>query len=214
MREELRLGRHRRARGRRPHDVDLSVCATGLVRRPRPRRGSRLVAARGLEQLRPARVDVRSRGGLQIEREIGRTRYALLLAHQPFGVGLDRDRAAGRKRCWNLERDRQKNLAVVAVVGERRDVDARRRGPFDVAGLEAGRQRPLDRRRQSGVAGVAPVRVPLAIHFQAQSQRQRLAGDDCSALGDELGLDVVGLYGRRAHGEGARRQNQRTNQTQ
>ena len=67
--------------------------------------------------------------------------------------------------------------------------------PDDRAGVEAGRQLPFDLRRQSGVAGYLPVRVPFVFVLEAQADRQRLAWNDRIGRSDQFGINV--FFGRR-----------------
>ena len=56
--------------------------------------------------------------------------------------------AAPRKSAGTRDRHRQQQRAFVAVVDQRTDRQPLRRRPLDLAGLEAGRQVPVERRRQ------------------------------------------------------------------
>ena len=82
------------------------------------------------------------------------------------------------------------HLAFVAVVDERSDRQRARRGPFDRARLDSGGQLPGERRRQTGVAGVLPVGVPILLDREAQRDGDGLAGNERGLRRDELGLDV------------------------
>ena len=106
-------------------------------------------------------------------------------------------RVADSQRAPRLQLDEMQHLAFVAVVDERPDRQHARRRPFDRPGLDAGGQLPVERRRQPGIAGIPPVRVPALLDRQAQRDGQRLAGNERGLRGDELGLDVLGPHRRR-----------------
>ncbi len=65
-----------------------------------------------------------------------------------------------------------------------------RRRPLDRSGGEAGRQRPIDRRGQTRVAGIDPVGVPARVHMQMQRDVERLAGLNRGRLGNQLRRDM------------------------
>ncbi len=63
--------------------------------------------------------------------------------------------------------------------------------PDDRAGVETGRQLPFDLRRQSGVAGDLPIRMPLGFVLKAQAHRQRLAWNDRISRSDQFSIDML-----------------------
>lgn len=66
-----------------------------------------------------------------------------------------------------------------------------RRRPQDRADGDTLGQAPVDARRQPGIAGVDPVRVPRRVMPDPQADVEALAGRDRSALGDEFDGRVV-----------------------
>ena len=142
----------------------------------------------------------------QRQREVGALGNADLLADQPIGACAQHLRGARRQRRLGGDRHRQQHHAVVAVIHVRTRRQQMRRGPLDRPGLDSGRQLPIERRRQSGIAGISPVGMPALLHREAQRHHDRLAGNDRRPLRDELGLDVLRLHGG---GERARRERKR-----
>ena len=124
-------------------------------------------------------------------------RDAGLLADEPVGLGGEAHRLAGFQSGRDLELRQQQHLAFVAVVDERPRGERMRRGPLDRAGFDTGRQRPGERRRQAGIARIAPIRVPAVGHLEAQRHRHRLAGHDGRPLADQFRLDMRRLDRRR-----------------
>lgn len=155
--------------------------ACGCARRARELHGP---AAVGFRRIRDDR---------QIHRERSLARNAGFAADQPFRFDLDM--RARSRRCVrrHAEGDREHDFAVVAEVVEAADIEALRQRPGDLLGLEAGRQRPAQRRRQAGVAGIDPVRVPVRLVPQQEAELKRLAGHDRGVLADQLDLDVLGF---------------------
>ncbi len=148
---------------------------------------------------RPARARTarRARGGLtarQLQRELAVFGDALVLADQPVGCAACTSSASPAMRRGDGHRHRQQHRAFVAVVDQRSDRQLARRRPVDVAGRDARGQRPLQRGRQAGVAGVLPVGVPVRLVLELQAQPDGLAGAD--ALGrvrHQLGAHLLGL---------------------
>ena len=166
----MKAGRHRRGvpRGRPDREGD----GRGIARRPdAPGRIRRGQAGDHVAYLRPPhgvglrilRRNRQQQGKLRIAGD------ALVLAHQPFGGDLELDIRAGHEVRRGGDRDRQEEVAVVAVAY---DVPAAVRekhggGPLDFACLPAERQRPFERRREPG-ARVDPVGVPVRLVDKVQ----------------------------------------------
>ena len=103
---------------------------------------------------------------------------ALGLAHQPLRLqahGHLRGERRGAEVGAHRHRHRQQHRALVAVVRQVPDRNLARHRPVDLAGGQAGGQRPPQRGRQAGIARVLPVGVPLRLVGQAQPQPHRLA---------------------------------------
>ena len=106
-------------------------------------------------------------------------RNALLATHQPGRLELDVQRVARQRRFevgCDRQRHRQQHRALVAVVGQAANRDLLRDRPGNVAGDHARRQRPFERGRQAGVAGILPVGVPLGLVRELQPDPDRLLG--------------------------------------
>ena len=122
--------------------------------------------------------------GMQISEQASQVACAAIGAVPPGLAGRTRLRIGG-------DRDQQIDRARVAVIADVIDDKALRGRPFDLAGGEAGRQRPGDLGRQSGIAGIAPIDMPARLHLQMQRDPDGLAGRDRAGLGDEARLDRV-----------------------
>jgi hypothetical protein len=147
--------------------------------------------------------------GGDLQFEVGVFRDALGAAHQPVRLQLHFHVAAEER--WlefrsDRERHRQQHGVFVAVIGEVAGGNLFGCRPLDVAGLHAGRQRPLQLRGQARLAGVQPIGVPVRLVRELQADPHRLAGRDAFGrmrhqLGSHVfgGDDVLGALGQNTH---------------
>ncbi len=110
-------------------------------------------------------------------------------ADQPIRLGRNRDFARRQLRGWR-DFGQQDDFSVVAVVDDvARTDDLLRHRPLDRPGLETFGKLPGDLGRQSGVAAVLPVSVPVRGHLEPQAHGERLAGGDGSGVGKQVRFD-------------------------
>ncbi len=135
------------------------------------------------------------------QREVALLRNAFLAAHQPGGLELHLELAAGKAR-RHRQRHRQQHGFFVAVVGQRADGDFFRRRPGDLARVDAGGQLPVELCGQARIARILPVGVPLGLVRELQAHPDRLAGlHALGRPGQQFGAHLVG----RDHAGGAPR---------
>ena len=101
-------------------------------------------------------------------------RDAAFLALEPTDFAGDR-RLAKRGVGRNGKRHEQDCFVVVTVADRAKRVKLIRRWPLDRPGAHALGQRPFDVGRDTGCAGVDPVRVPVVGHRQRQPGHHRRA---------------------------------------
>src|SRR5215469_597829 len=86
-----------------------------------------------------------------------------LATDEPFCLepdfGLPAFFEVGRK----MKRDKQDNVILIAVIGERRAFQFLRKRPLNFPSLESGRKLPFEYRRQTRVAGIDPVDMPVLL---------------------------------------------------
>ena len=91
-------------------------------------------------------------------------------ASKPACVSRERKFASGLQIGRRLDRHREKNVVLVAVVHDGAIGETFRCRPHDWPRLEAPRQGPINRRRQARVAWVRPVRVPTRRNLLPERQ--------------------------------------------
>jgi len=119
--------------------------------------------------------------------EIGLAGDAEVFANEPRGMGAEFDIPAGLEIGWGLDFDRQQDIAGVNVIEEvaRLFID-HGCGPLNGAGMEAGREGPIDAGGDAGVTRVLPVGVPSGLRLKAETDGYRGARDDAVGIGEEL----------------------------
>ena len=126
-------------------------------------------------------------GNRQAQRQRRRFRHADVSADEPVGGGGNGRGRSGRDAGGGRDSRQQPDVAVMAVADHRPGHVPAGCGPGQRSCVETGRQGPGDRRRRSGIAGVAPVRVPAGRQGETQRHVERPAGNDIRRLGDEGG---------------------------
>ncbi len=167
---------HRGGREFRALHIERAVGGDGRG----PGRGARHVAVMRLEQ---RRLRVRAgHPGRQVEPERAFLGDADVLADEPGGMRGhgQRVRPLGRRNG-----DGKEHLARVGVGHQRPFGHAPRRGPVDAGLVRAGRQVERDLRRDSCVAGVAPVCMPPVRELQAQRDPEGRSALDRVGIGDQ-----------------------------
>jgi hypothetical protein len=146
-----------------------------------------------------------ARGDRQRETDFGVAGHADVFAHQPLGGGFERDARAGREIGGRRQGDRQEQIAFVAVADDRTGavLEGFGRGPLNLAGFPAGRERPRDRGDEAG-PWVEPIRVPMFVVDEAEGDLHRFAGDDGGLSGDERSFDVRARHEGQQRGEAER----------
>ncbi len=166
-------------RGTDALEVEEKVMA---VARPRGGEG------RGtLERQQRARLAVEVRIGCMAgrddgegERQVCLAGHADVLADEPCGMSANGDGLAGLEIGRGLDFHREQNRPLVAIDDDvARVSDSQRERPLDRAGLETGRQCPVDGRRDAGVAGVLPVGIPARFHLKLETDGNRAGRARC-----------------------------------
>ncbi|MNE22254.1 hypothetical protein D3C80_1154550 [compost metagenome] len=103
------------------------------------------------------------------------------------GQGLARLNRGG-----DLDRHGQEDGVRIAVVHQALQPLTFRQGPQDVAGDDAVRQAPTERRRTAGIPLVAPVGVPAGPDLLAHGDDRRRTGRGPGAHGNQFSLDPLG----------------------
>ena len=175
-----------RRRNRHAHFL-AGVLETGRPihrsRQLRTRRGESLAARRH----RVARTHRQRHGDIRL---LGHAQ--LVVAHHPKRPRRQPRRPTRRQAGHGDVREQQDRLlkTVGDQIAERYDV---RRGELRFSGGKAFRQRPAQRCRQTGIAGIHPIGVPTGIRFEMQAERDHATVRWQACLfGDELHLGVFG----------------------
>ena len=145
-----------RRRNIEPELLAIKGILCGPGRRFRPRRP-------GFCEYRPRSEigDRRIAGDRKVELQDSLFRDTDRFADQPGGVRRQVCIRAGPGVLRHRDRHQMDRLVAVTVVDQRPDREALRRQPDDFAGGIALGQHPVDPRRLTRIAGVAPVGVPL-----------------------------------------------------
>ena len=129
-----------------------------------------------------------------LQRKLSLFRDALLATDQPVGLELDFNLVV--RQAWfevlrNGERHRQQDGAVKAVIGQVANRYLLGQRPGNITRSDACRQGPLHGDRQTGVARISPVGVPVRLVCELQTQPDRLAGVSAiGRMGQQLGSDL------------------------
>ena len=135
--------------------------------------------------------------------------HADVHAHEPLRKGRELDRRT-RGEVGGRGDFHQEQIVPVVTVADyfpRAILQGMRRGPLDVAGSEALRQRPRERGRVAG-AGGDPIAVPVRVVLHPERHRERLARRDGCGVGDEGGRHGALLPGLGFGGENEDRQDE------
>src|SRR5690348_1611068 len=140
----------------------------------------------------PVRIGRRRRcGDREIERQRCLAGNAFFATDEPLRLGCEMRGRAGRRARRYFERDRQQDFTVVSEVVKTADIEALWQRPFDLLRAKSGRQCPGQRRRQARVAWIDPVRMPVRLVLQQETDLQRLAGRERCVLADQRHADVI-----------------------
>ena len=155
-----------------------------------------------VEEPRDGHVGLGLAGGdRQRELELGVAGHADFAAHEPVGLGIQRDGRAGGQVGGRGDFGEKEYGAFIAVAGHIAAgvLHHMRRGPHNRAGGETGGQGPLDR---GGIAGarVDPVTVPVFIVLELEGDPERLPGLDALFGRDQGGFHRALAHGARHHG--------------
>ncbi|OIQ66012.1 hypothetical protein GALL_524240 [mine drainage metagenome] len=146
----------------------------------------------------PGRIDLGlARGDRQGQGQVGVFRHADIGADQHGGHGLQGDHRPRPGGAGRRDGDRQQDLVLIAIVHQGTGGVTAGGGPDNVTGGEARRQGPVETGRLAGVAGIAPIGVPVLLDLLAQGDMNHTARRDPAAVGHQFGLDVPDLLGGR-----------------
>ena len=159
---------------------------------------SRQWPRQGAAPIIEARIGRRPSANRKVERELALFGDANLVgAGEPVRVGTDRH-GAGRAG-GDLEPHEDRVIALVDVIHEVGDGQARRHRIAQRTCREPGRKLPFDVHRQAGIARIEPIAVPAGLGTHVNRQLDLAAGRR-RAFGDQLRLDPPRL-GERGHEE-------------
>ena len=152
-----------------------------------------------------ARVPLRPAG--QFERQAAVVGNADLPADQIAQFGAQADRRAGVPRG---RLDRQHHLAAIAEGLQTEQREAVRHGPAQLGRVEVAGGAPVERRREAGIAGRAPVDLPARFELELKAEPQAAAVAAAVARRNQTHARVLVLQpgGGRRVGVPARRRDQ------
>ena len=145
----------------------------------------------------------RRRTGRQIERQRRPVGNADLAAGQVVEAQAQRQ---GRARLIKPRDDRQDDRAGIADRLEAEHREALRRRPFDLRRFQVARARPIEPRRIAGIAGRAPINLPMRLEAKFEAELDLIVGSDRGLRGKEPHLALLGLEPGRGGRLGARGQ--------
>ena len=164
----------------------------------RRRLRARQLAAGGREQGRDGRVDGAASGpspaGASCRLALSGMHTSAHTSQLALAARSSGSPALRSRSCRDLHQ--MHRVLGVAVVDQRRNFEAMRRGPDNVPRRHAGRQRPGQFGRLSRISGVAPIGVPAIAYIEFESHPNRLSGRDGVDLADQSRFDVVAGDGR------------------
>lgn len=142
----------------------------------------------------------------QREAQIGTAGNAFNMADQPMRPDLQNHGRADLRIGRHMDRNGQQLIAGEAEVAEFANFETRGRWPVDRIGGMAVRKTPLQSRRQSRIAGVDPVGVPLRLVLQVQAEPGNPGRHEHRHLADQVDAQVVGNLGCGLNTSGASQQ--------
>src|SRR5262249_31686550 len=126
-----------------------------------------------------------------------------LATDEPFCLepdfGLPAFFEVGRK----MKRDKQDNVILIAVIGKRRAFQFLRKRPLNFASFESGRKLPFEYRRQTRVAGINPVDMPVLLQRKMHAKPSLAVGAELRRK--QFDSSMAGLDGFSRRSQQARR---------
>src|SRR6266851_5491494 len=130
-------------------------------------------------------------GDGQAQRQLRAAGYADVGTGEPGRLGREHGSATHDEFFWGYNRNKEIDRFGVAVIADSPLHKALGYWPGDAAGREPRRQVPFDRRRQTGITGVAPIDVPPGLDREVKVNPEGGSRSNRCRLRDERGRDEI-----------------------
>ncbi|MNQ37227.1 hypothetical protein D3C85_507630 [compost metagenome] len=154
-------------------------------------------AGGGLNHRQDGRAVARVQGGgallnPEVQREVEVFGHAhLVAADEEMGDCFQLQRLAGASVGGDVDGNRQEDGVGIAVVHQALQALTLGQGPDDLAGLNPGRQGPVQGGGAAGIPLIAPIGVPAGLNLLAYGDDGGRAGRGPGAHRDQFGLDPL-----------------------